>query len=72
MFPDNSPAGAAYIVTNDKGEKVRVLSSSFFCWEVQRSLMDFQVFIPHPVHEFRVWDSTTGPVIVNFLLLHFP
>ena len=35
MFPDNSPSGAAYVVTNDKGDKVAFLfpdlcSPSFF------------------------------------------
>jgi hypothetical protein len=29
MFPDNSPGGAAYIVTNDKGEKVRCAFCGF-------------------------------------------
>jgi hypothetical protein len=57
MFPDNSPSGAAYVVTNDKGDKVPfqfpdLCSPSF--------LIHSQVFIPHPVHDFRVWDSAAG------------
>jgi len=48
MFVDDSPAGAAYIIINDKGEKVHV---------------------PHPVHEFRVWNSASaGYACVSALL----
>jgi hypothetical protein len=77
MFVDNSPAGAAYIVTNDKGDKVKrsavacVLCVCVVCntlalcvsrW-LFKSFSRAQVYIPHPVHEFRVWDSAAGCVV---------